>query len=249
MIVIKNRKAIESLREANRITAETLALVESLIKPGVTTKMLDEAAEEFIRKNGATPGFKGYGGFPGTICASVNEAVVHGIPNDKYVLKEGDIISIDTGAVVNGYNGDAARTFGVGKISEEAQRLIDVTKQSFFEGIAYAKVGYRLSDISHAVQKYVENNGFSVVRDYVGHGIGKDMHEDPQIPNFGEPGYGPRLKQGMTLAIEPMVNQGTYFVRVLSDNWTVVTTDGKLSAHYENSILITDDEPEVLSLL
>lgn len=249
MIVIKSEKAIEYMRMANRLTAEILLLMESLVKPGVSTKQLDEAAEKFIQQNGAKPAFKGYNGFPGSICASVNEAVVHGIPSHKTILQEGDIISIDTGAIVHGYYGDAARTFPVGKVSAETQRLIDITKQSFFEGIAYARVGNRLSDISYGVQKYVEANGFSVVRDYVGHGIGRQMHEDPQIPNFGEPGHGPRLKKGMTVAIEPMVNQGEYFVRVLSDNWTVVTVDGKLSAHYENTILITDGEPEILSLL
>ncbi|MDI6604389.1 MAG: type I methionyl aminopeptidase [Thermoanaerobacteraceae bacterium] len=248
MIYIKSKNEIELMRVAGRVTAGVLNEVEKCIKPGITTKELDEIAEDYIRRNDCIPAFKGLYGFPASICASVNCEVVHGIPNSRK-LQEGDIVGIDTGAIYHGFNGDAARTFPVGKISEEAQRLIDVTKQSFFEGIKKAKAGYRLSDISNAIQTYVENNGFSVVREYVGHGIGRKMHEDPQIPNFGPPGRGPKLKDGMTLAIEPMINAGDYHVKVMDNEWTVVTLDGSLSAHYENTILITDNEPEILTVI
>lgn len=246
MIILKSDREIEKMSEAGRLVAETHAFLQGIIKPGVTTKELDEAAEEFIRSHGAIPAFKGYNGFPGSICASINEVVVHGIPGLNK-LKDGDIISIDIGTIVEGYYGDGAKTFTVGKVSDKDLELIEVTRQSFYEGLKYAKVGNRLSDISHAIQKYVENNGFSVVRDFVGHGIGQKMHEEPQIPNFGLPGKGPRLKAGMVLAIEPMVNVGTYHVRVLSDNWTVVTIDGQRSAHYEHTIAITNDEPLILT--
>lgn len=246
MIILKTEREIEKMRKAGRLVGETHAFLEKLIKPGITTKVLDEAAEDFIRSNDALPAFKGYNGFPGSICASVNEEVVHGIPGLKK-LNDGDIISIDIGTIVEGYVGDGAKTYAVGNISEEDKKLIDVTRQSFYEGLKYARVGYRLSDISHAIQSYVEKNGFSVVRDYVGHGVGQKMHEEPQIPNFGLPGKGPRLKAGMTLAIEPMVNAGTYRVRVLSNDWTVVTADRKRSAHYEHTIAITDDEPLILT--
>jgi methionyl aminopeptidase len=248
MITIKSAKEIELMRIAGRIVAETHEKIKEVIKPGITTKELDIIAEEYIRKCGALPAFKGYYGFPASICASVNEQVVHGFPG-PVALKEGDIVGIDIGAVYEGYYGDAARTHGVGNISSEAQRLIRVTKESFFAGIEYAREGNRLSDISHAIQSYVESHGYSVVRDLVGHGIGKKMHEDPQVPNYGAPGRGPRLAAGMALAIEPMVNQGKYAVKTLSDGWTVVTADGTLSAHYENTIIITKGAPEILTLL
>jgi methionyl aminopeptidase len=248
MIIIKSKKEIEYMKDAGKIVAYTHELLRDYIKPGITTKELDHIAENEIRKHGAIPAFKGYHGFPATICASVNEEVVHGIPGLK-TLEDGDIISIDIGAVINGYYGDAARTHAVGNVSEEGSKLIQVTKQSFYEGLKFCKEGYRLSDISHAVQKYVEENGFSVVRDFVGHGIGQNMHEDPQIPNFGLPGKGPRLKSGMVLAIEPMVNMGSYHVKTLLDNWTVVTLDGKYSAHYEHSVAITEDEPIILTTI
>lgn len=253
MITLKSAHEIELMREAGRLVAKTLDLLEKAIKPGVTTAQLDKMAEDFITANGGIPSFKGYKGmpnvppFPGSICASVNDEVVHGIPSDKVVLCEGDIISIDIGAILNDYHGDAARTFPVGNVSDEALRLIDVTKQSFFEGIKFAKHGNRLSDISHAIQEYVENNGYSVVREYTGHGIGKEMHEDPPVPNFGRPGRGPRLEAGMTLAIEPMVNIGTYKVKLMPNMWTVKTLDGSLSAHYENTIAITEIEPIILT--
>jgi len=248
MISIKSPREIELMRAAGRIVAEAHELLEEVIKPGITTLELDTIAERHIRKSGAIPAFKGYNGFPASICTSVNEQVVHGIPG-PIVLREGDIIGIDIGAIYNGYNGDAARTYGVGTIDAELQRLIKVTEESFFKGIEFAYAGRRLSDISHAVQKHVESAGFSVVRDFVGHGIGKAMHEEPQIPNYGPPGKGPRLVAGMCLAIEPMVNLGRYTVKILSDGWTVVTTDGKPSAHYENTILITNGEPEILTRL
>ncbi|GAQ24673.1 MULTISPECIES: type I methionyl aminopeptidase [Tepidanaerobacter] len=248
MIIIKSQREIELMRKAGKITALTLEEVKKHVRPGITTLELNRIAEDFILSHNCLPTFKGYHGFPAAICTSVNEEVVHGIPGPR-VLKEGDIISIDVGVIFEGYNGDAARTFPVGQVEKEALRLVEVTKQSFFEGIAYAKPGYRLSDISHAVQKYVEANNFSVVKDYVGHGIGRDMHEDPQIPNFGPPGKGPRLRRGMTLAIEPMVNMGGYEVYTLDNNWTVVTEDGSLSAHYENTIAITDGEPEILTMI
>ena len=249
MITIKSHKEIELMRQAGRIVAGAHALVGKLIRPGITTLELDRAVEKYIRDADAIPTFKGYGGFPKSICASVNEEVVHGIPGKRKLL-EGDIISVDIGATYQGYVGDAAATHGVGTISDEAQKLIDVTRESFFKGIAYAREGYRLSDISNAVQTYVEENGFSVVRDYVGHGVGKKMHEDPPIPNYGLEGHGPRLRQGMTLAIEPMVNVGTYEVVLLDNDWTVVTTDGKLSSHYEHTILITGNgEPELLTVI
>lgn len=247
-ITIKNDKQIEYMRIAGRITGEVLNLLESKICEGITTKELDKIAEEFIRDRGAVPSFKGYGGFPASICASVNEEVIHGIPG-KRKLKNGDIISVDVGAYINGYHGDAARTFVVGEASSEARRLIDVTKQSFFEGIKFAKQGCHLHEISAAVQQYAEANGFSVVRDYVGHGIGTDMHESPQIPNYKTGSRGPRLCKGMTLAIEPMINAGDFKIKVLSDGWTVITKDEKLSAHYENTVLITDGEPEILTLV
>lgn len=248
MINIKSAKEIEIMRIAGKIVAETHEVLKEVIKPGITTKELDIIAEEYIRKCGALPAFKGYYGFPASICTSINSQVVHGIPGNV-VLKDGDIVGIDIGAIYEGYVGDAARTHGIGTISSDAQKLIKVTEESFFAGIEYAREGYRLSDISHNIQKYVESHGYSVVRDLVGHGIGKLMHEDPQIPNYGLAGRGPRLAAGMALAIEPMVNQGKYAVKTLSDGWTVLTADGSLSAHYENTIIITKDAPELLTLL
>ncbi|TYP50328.1 type I methionyl aminopeptidase [Thermosediminibacter litoriperuensis] len=246
MVIIKSNREIEIMRRAGRVVALVLEEIKKHIKPGVTTGELDRIAEEVILKNGAVPAFKGYRGFPATICTSINEEVVHGIPGLR-TLKDGDIISVDVGAIVDGYCSDAARTYPVGNVSEEALELIEVTRQSFYEGLAFAKPGYRLSDISHAIQTYVESRNFSVVREWGGHGIGRQMHEDPHVPNYGPPNKGPRLKPGMTLAIEPMVNAGGYEVYTLEDSWTVVTRDGSLSAHYENTIAITDGEPEILT--
>lgn len=246
MITIKSKSEIEYMREAGKIVAYTHLVLKEMIKPGVTTKELDEVAEKTIRKYGAIPAFKGYGGFSGNICTSINEQVVHGIPGN-IILKDGDIISIDIGTIKNGYYGDGAKTHPVGKISDQAAQLIQVTKDSFYEGLKYCKQGYRLSDVSHAIQTFVEANQFSVVRNYGGHGIGTSLHEDPHINNFGLPGKGPRLTPGMVLAIEPMVNAGTHAVRVLSDKWTVVTADGSLSAHYEHTVAITEGEPALLT--
>ena len=246
MIVIKSKQQIELMREAGKIVAETHQILKEAVRPGISTLELDKIAEDNIRKYNAIPSFKGYGGFPGSICASVNDEVVHGIPSSR-ILKEGGIVSLDIGAYYKGYHSDSAKTHGVGVISEEDRKLIEVTKQSFYEGIKFAKEGYRLSDISHAIQEYVEKYGFAVVRDLVGHGIGTQLHEDPQIPNYGLPGKGPRLQSGMVLAIEPMINAGRYKVKILSDDWTVVTADGKKSAHYEHTIAITEDEPIILS--
>lgn len=217
-----------------------------MVKPGVTTREIDKAVFHFIRSQGAEPSFLNYNGYPASVCVSVNDEIIHGIPGPR-VLKEGDIVSVDVGAYIGGFHGDCAATYPCGKISEEAQRLIDVTRQSFFEGFAQAREGNRISDISHAVQAYVEANGFSVVREYVGHGVGASLHEAPEIPNYGKPGHGPRLQKNMTIAVEPMVNVGGYEVRVLDNGWTVVTADGSLSAHYENSLLVTDGEPEILT--
>ena len=248
MIILKSNDEIALMRKAGKIVGETLLLLEKEVKPGVTTAELDIIAEEFITKHGAKPSFKGLYGFPSSLCISVNEQVIHGFPG-SYVLKEGDIVSVDCGAYINGFHGDAARTFPVGNIPKEAQRLIDVTRDSFFKGIEYAKVGNRLSDISHEIQSYVEAAGFSVVRDFVGHGIGRNVHEDPNVPNFGKSGRGPKLVEGMVLAIEPMVNAGTHNVRTLKDRWTVVTADNSLSAHYENTVAILSDGPEILTLI
>lgn len=248
MIIIKTQREVEIMRKAGKIVAETHDLLRKHIKPGITTMELDKIAEEYIRSCNAIPTFKGYGGFPATICASINEEVVHGMPSQRK-LKEGDIISLDIGATYEGYVGDSAKTHPVGQISSEKEQLIKATRQSFYEGMKFAKVGYRLSDISHAVQQYAESCGFSVVRDFVGHGVGKEMHESPQIPNFGSPGKGPRLQKGMVLAVEPMINAGTYHVKILSNDWTVVTIDGKPSAHYEHTFAITDGEPDLLTVL
>ena len=248
MIIIKSKKEVDIMKESAKILAETHEILKEAITPGISTLELDKIAEDNIRKYGAIPSFKGYGGFPNALCASVNDAAVHGTPN-SLPLKEGDIVSLDIGAYYKGYHSDCAKTHAVGLISEEDRRLIKVTKESFYEGIKFAREGYRLSDISHAVQAHVEKNGYSVVRDLVGHGIGTELHEDPQIPNYGIPGKGPRLQEGMVLAIEPMVNMGTYRVKTLSDDWTVVTLDGKKSAHYEHTIAITKDEPIILTKL
>jgi len=249
MIVIKNDTEIELMRHAGKVVEETLLRMQETVKPGITTAELDRIAEEFIRKHNAIPSFKGYCGFPGSICTSINNEVVHGIPSESRVLNEGDIISIDCGAILNGYQGDAARTFPVGVVSEEARNLIEVTKQSFFEGIKKAVVGNRLYDVSASIQRFAEEKGYSIVRDYVGHGIGKEMHEDPEVPNFGKAGRGPKLVHGMVLAIEPMINVGKYHVRTEANDWTVVTDDGSLSAHYENTVAILDNGPEILTFV
>lgn len=249
MIILKSRREIDIMREANQIVAQTHAFLSENIKAGISTAEIDRLADEFIRSKGAVPSFKGYQGFPASVCVSINDEVVHGIPSDHRFLEDGDIVSIDIGTFYEGFNGDAARTHAVGEISENASKLLKVTEESLLKGIEKAVIGNRLFDISHAVQKYVEKNGFSVVRDYVGHGIGRDMHEDPQIPNFGPAGKGPKLKEGMTLAIEPMVNTGSYEVETLEDEWTVVTKDGGLSAHFEHTIAITKDGVEILSKL
>lgn len=248
MIIIKNDNEVSLMRKAGKIVGETLFLLENEIKPGITTAELDRIAEEFITKHGAKPSFKGLYGFPSSLCISVNEQVIHGIPGE-YMLKDGDIVSIDCGACINGFHGDAARTFPVGDISSNAKKLIDVTKESFFKGIEYAKIGNKLGDISHEIQSYVEAAGFSVVRDFVGHGIGTNVHEDPDVPNFGKAGIGPELVKGMVLAIEPMVNMGKHKVKTLRNGWTVVTRDSSLSAHYENTVAILSDGPEILTLV
>ena len=247
MIAIKSERELSLMRQACEITAAARALAGEMVRPGVSTKQIDKAVHDYIVSQGAKPSFLGYHGFPASACISVNSTVIHGIPGG-YVLKEGDIVSVDVGAFYKGYHGDCAATFACGAISAEAQRLIDVTKQSFFEGIRFATRGHRVSDISHAVQKHVESNGFSVVRSFVGHGVGAQLHEEPEVPNYGPAGHGPRLLPGMTLAVEPMVNAGTHEVRVLRDGWTTVTADGMLSAHYENTVLITDGEPEILTV-
>lgn len=249
MIVIKSKREIELMREPCKVTAELLRDLESFVKPGISTLDISEFVDKRITSHGMHPTFKGYGGFPAAACVSVNEEVIHGIPAGDRKLKEGDIVSVDVGATYKGYNSDAARTYAVGNISEEDQKLIDVTRQSFFEGIKYAMEGYRIHDIGHAVQEYVEGFGMGVVRDYTGHGTGSKLHEDPMIPNYGKPRTGARIERNMTLAVEPMITLGTYEVRTLANEWTVVTLDGRKSAHYENTILVTDGEPEILTLL
>lgn len=248
MIICKTPREIEIMRQAGRIVALTHEELKKHIRPGITTKELDVIAEQFILKQGAIPSFKGYNGFRGSICASVNDELVHGIPGDR-VLKNGDIISIDIGAKYNGYHGDSAWTYPVGEVEEETKRLLEVTEQSLFLGLTEAKPGERLSNISHAIQTYVEANGFSIVREYVGHGVGQDLHEDPQIPHYGPPNKGPRLKPGMVLAIEPMVNAGSQYVKTLADDWTVVTVDGRMCAHFEHTIAITETGYEILTKL
>lgn len=248
MIYIKSAAEISAMEKSGKIVAETLTKLEEIVRPGITTKEIDRIAEEYILGCGARPSFKGHYGYPASICTSINDQVVHGIPSER-ILEDGDIISVDCGAYYEGFHGDAARTFPVGNISEEAKRLIEVTRDSFFEGLKYAVVGNRIGDISHAVQSYAESNGFSVVRDYVGHGIGRKMWEEPSVPNFGRPGKGPKLVKGLTIAIEPMINIGTFAIKELSDGWTVVTQDGKYSAHYENSIAILEDGPKILTMI
>ena len=247
MISIKSPAEIEKMRAAGRLTAQARALAGSMIRPGVTTAEIDRAVRKFIVSHGAKPSFLGYNGFPASICASVNEVVIHGIPSHEK-LKEGDIVSIDVGAYLNGYHGDCAATYACGEISPEAQKLIDVTRQSFFEGIKLARVGQRVSDVGHAVQQYVEGFGYGVVREFVGHGVGREMHEPPEVPNYGAAGHGARFQPGMVIAVEPMVCMGDWHVRVLRDKWTTVSADGSLAAHYENTILITDGEPEILTV-
>ena len=246
MIICKTEREIEIMREAGRIVALTHQELKKHIEPGITTKELDNIAEKTIRFYNAIPSFKGYGGFPGSICASVNDQLVHGIPGPR-VLRDGDIISIDIGAKYDGYHGDSAWTYAVGTIDDETRKLLEVTEQSLYKGLDEARAGVRLSNISHAIQTYVEANGYSIVREYVGHGVGQDLHEDPQIPHYGPPNKGPRLKPGMVLAVEPMVNAGTRYVKTLSDNWTVVTVDGKMCAHFEHTIAITETGFEILT--
>lgn len=248
MIIIKSRREIDLMREPCKVTSEIFHGLEELIRPGITTKDIDNYVDSTYAGYNMTPTFKGYGGFPAAACVSVNEEIIHGIPSDKRVLREGDIVSVDIGGTYHGYNSDAARTFAVGTISAEDQKLIDVTRQSFFEGIKYAMEGYRIHDIGHGVQEYAERNGMGVIRDYTGHGTGSKLHEDPLIPNYGRPGTGAKIKRNMTLAVEPMLALGTYECRVLGNNWTVVTLDGRKAAHYENTILVTDGEPEILTL-
>ncbi len=246
-ITRKSQGEIELMREAGRILAITHHELSKEVKAGMTTKDVDRLGETIIRDHGCVPSFLNYCGYPASICVSVNDEVVHGIPNDKRIIQDGDIVSLDAGVIYKGYHSDAARTLMIGEVSKEAEKLVQVTRQSFFEGLKYAKAGYHLSDIGRAIQDYVETNGFSVVRDLVGHGIGKKLHEKPNVPNFVNGKKGPRLKAGMTLAVEPMVNAGAYDVEWMDDDWTVVTCDGSLSAHYENTILITEGEPVILS--
>ena len=247
MITLKSAREIELMRRAGKITAAARALAGEMVKPGVTTREIDKAVHHFIKSQGAEPSFLNYNGYPASVCISVNDEIIHGIPGNR-VLQEGDIVSVDVGAYIGGFHGDCAATYACGKISDEAQRLIDVTRQSFFEGIKNAREGCRVSDIGHAVQEYVEANGFSVVREYVGHGVGRQMHESPEVPNYGAPGHGPKLLRGMTIAVEPMVNMGTADIRQMPDGWTVKTADGKYAAHYENTLLITAGEPELLTV-
>jgi len=248
VIIIKSPREIEHLKRSSAIVAEVFQELKKVIEPGITTHELDQKTEKIILSRGATPAFKGYRGFPASLCVSINEEIVHGIPGQRKV-KEGDIVSLDVGVNLNGYFGDGAITLPVGEVDREAKRLLEVTERALYVGIEEAKVGNRLFDISYAIQAWVEGHGFSVVRDYVGHGIGRDLHEEPQIPNFGTPHQGPRLEKGMVFALEPMVNEGTYEVKILSDGWTVVTADGKRSAHFEHTIAITGNGVEILSVL
>ena len=247
MIVLKTGRELKVMREACRISAEALRLAGNAVEPGVTTAEIDRIAEKFILSQGAVPNFKNYQGYPATACISINNEVIHGIPSKKRVIKSGDIVSIDLGAKFDGYHGDNAATFACGDITDEAKRLIDTTRESLYEGIAAAVSGGRLGDIGHAIQQYVEQRGYSVVRKFVGHGVGTQLHEAPEVPNFGTPGRGIRLMPGMTLAIEPMINQGGYDVKVLPDGWTVLTKDGSLSAHFEHTVAITPDGPQIMT--
>ncbi len=248
MVVIKTARELSKMKDACRISAEALCVAGEAVKPGVTTYEIDTIVRKYIEKQGAVPSFLGYGGFPASACISVNNVVIHGIPSKKQVLKEGDIVSVDVGAYYEGFHGDNAYTFPCGKISAEAQALLDATKESLYEGINKALAGNRIGDIGSAVQRYVEARSYSVVRDFVGHGVGAKLHEDPSVPNYGTPGRGVRLIPGMTIAIEPMVNQGTFEVRVLDDEWTTVTKDGKLSAHFEHTVAITQNGPQIMTL-
>lgn len=248
MLILKTGRELERMREAGRIAANALKLAGEAVEPGITTFAIDEIVKKYIESEGAKPSFLGYGGFPASACISVNNVVIHGIPNKTCVIKSGDIVSIDIGAFFNGFHGDNAATFACGDISNEAKALIDATRESLYEGIKMAKAGNRIGDIASTVQRYAEARGYSVVRDFVGHGVGAKLHEDPSVPNYGTPGRGVRLIPGMTIAIEPMVNAGTYDVRVLPDEWTTVTVDGKLSAHFEHSVAITENGPEILTL-
>lgn len=248
MVVIKTARELSKMKDACRISAEALRVAGEAVKPGVTTYEIDTIVRKYIEKQGATPSFLGYGGFPASACISVNNVVIHGIPSKKHVLKEGDIVSVDVGAYYEGFHGDNAYTFPCGKISAEALALLNATKESLNEGISKALAGNRIGDIGSAVQKYVEARSYSVVRDFVGHGVGAKLHEDPSIPNYGTPGRGVRLIPGMTIAIEPMVNEGTFEVRVLDDEWTTVTKDGRLSAHFEHTVAITPDGPKIMTL-
>ncbi|MCL2563465.1 MAG: type I methionyl aminopeptidase [Oscillospiraceae bacterium] len=247
MIQLKSRREIEVMRKAGQLTDRARRLAGEMTVPGVTTAEIDREVKRLIEKDGGTPAFLGYRGFPNSVCISVNEEVIHGIPGHR-VIAHGDIVSVDVGVLLGGFYGDCAATFAAGEVTAETRRLIDVTRQSFCEGLAFCKEGHRLSDISHAIGSYAEAHGFSVVRDFVGHGIGQQLHEDPEVPNFGVKGRGTRLRAGMTLAIEPMINAGGYAVQILADGWTVITADGSLSAHYENTVLITDGEPEILTV-
>ncbi len=248
MIIIKSKQEIALMREAGKVVIEIFDELGHLIKPGISTMDIDKLVEKTVKRYGMKAAEKGYCGYPASVCTSINEEVVHGIPDKKRILRAGDIVSVDLVVENKGYMADACRTYGVGQISPLAQHLIDTAEKAFFEGIKFAKEGYRLSDISHAIQTTVEGQGFGVIRDFVGHGIGSEMHEDPQIPNYGKAGKGPRLQRGMTLAIEPMICQGSYEIDVLLDDWTAVTVDGGLAAHYENTVVITDGEPELLTL-
>ena len=247
MITIKSSSDIERMDVAGTIVEKTLSLMESIVRVGISTDEMNREADLFIRSQGAVPSFLNYNGYPKSICTSVNGQVVHGIPG-SYRLKDGDIVSVDVGAVINGFHGDAARTFLVGNVSEDTRKLVDVTKECFFVGLKYAKPGYRIGDIGHAIQEYAESFGYGVVREMIGHGIGRNMHEEPDVPNYGVAGRGVRLEAGMTIAIEPMINMGTAHIKQLSDGWTVVTADSKPSAHYENTVAITDGEPQLLTL-
>lgn len=247
MIQLKNSAQLKQMRVAGRITAEALLVAEEHIKPGISTKLLDSVIHDYIVKCGAKPSFLGYGGFPGSACISINDEVIHGIPSKKRILQEGDIVKVDVGAFIDGFHGDSARTFPVGKVSEEAMRLIEATKESFERGYAQVTAGLRVGDIGAAVEACAKEHGFSVVRRYVGHGVGHELHESPEVPNFGTPGRGARLYPGMVIAIEPMVNAGVPEVRELPDGWTVKTADGKLSAHYENTVALTDEGPIILT--
>lgn len=247
MIKLKNKEQLAFMRESGRITGEALYLAGEAVKEGVSTKALDDIIRSHIEKQGARPSFLGYGGFPASACISINEEVIHGIPVNERILKDGDIVKIDVGAFYRGYHGDSARTFAVGNISDEAKKLIQATEECFYKGAAEAVPGKRLGDLGHAIEANALRNGFTVVRNFIGHGVGQDLHEEPEVPNYGESGKGLRLCSGMTIAIEPMVNAGGHKVRVLGDNWTVVTEDGKLSAHYEHTVAITDEGPILLT--